>query len=171
MMTISAKMVMELRQKTQVSMMECKKALVAADGDMALAEENLLKSGAAKAAKKSDRVANEGVIFVAENAEFTAVAMVELNCETDFVARGDDFKAFGQLLAHLALSHHVENADALLDLAYNDEHNVEAMRKVLVAKLGENIQIRRFVRFVLGEGIEKQESNLADDIDDITGNK
>ena len=151
-MTISAKMVMELRQKTQVSMMECKKALVAANGDMALAEENLLKSGAAKAAKKSDRVANEGAIFISDNAAHTMGAMVELNCETDFVARGDDFKAFGQQLAELALKHAVHGAEALLDLAYNDEHSVEAMRNVLIAKLGENIQIRRAITIGTDQG-------------------
>ena len=151
-MTISAKMVMELRQKTQVSMMECKKALVSANGDMALAEENLLKSGAAKAAKKSDRVANEGAIFVASNASHTAGAMVELNCETDFVARGDDFKAFGQRLAELALTNVVRNVEALLDMTYNDEHTVEAMRNVLIAKLGENIQIRRAITITADKG-------------------
>lgn len=151
-MTISAKIVMELRQKTQVSMMECKKALVSANGDMALAEENLLKSGAAKAAKKSDRVANEGAIFVADNASHTAGAMVELNCETDFVARGDDFKAFGQRLAELALTNVVRNVEALLDMTYNDEHTVEAMRNVLIAKLGENIQIRRAITITADKG-------------------
>jgi elongation factor Ts len=151
-MTISAKMVMELRQKTQVSMMECKKALVSANGDMALAEENLLKSGAAKAAKKSDRVANEGAIFVADNAAHTASAMVELNCETDFVARGDDFKAFGERLAELALHHGVHDVEALSNMAYNDEHSVESMRNVLVAKLGENIQIRRAIALTTDTG-------------------
>lgn len=151
-MEISAKMVMELRQKTQVSMMECKKALVTANGDMALAEENLLKSGAAKAAKKSDRIANEGAIFVVDNASHTASAMVELNCETDFVARGDDFQAFGQQLAALVLTQSVQNVAALSDIAYNDEHHVEAMRKVLVAKLGENIQIRRAISVTAEQG-------------------
>ena len=72
-------------------------------------------------------------------------AMVELNCETDFVARGDDFQAFGQQLAALVLTQSVQNVAALSNIAYNDEHHVEAMRKVLVAKLGENIQIRRAI--------------------------
>jgi len=142
-MAISAKMVMELRQKTQVSMMECKKALVSADGDMVLAEENLLKSGAAKADKKSDRVANEGLLFSVSDAENMGSSIVEINCETDFVARGDDFKGFGEKLAELALSHKVTTADSLLSLQYDSENSVEDMRKIMIAKLGENIQVRR----------------------------
>ena len=108
---------MELRKKTQVGMMECKKALAEANGDMELAEEILLKSGAAKAEKKSDRVANEGLLFVSQANDNSAVAVVEINCETDFVARSDDFQSFGNKLAELALKHNSQNIDSLLESA------------------------------------------------------
>lgn len=134
---------MELRKKTQVGMMECKKALAEANGDMELAEEILLKSGAAKAEKKSDRVANEGLLFVSQASDNSAVAVVEINCETDFVARSDDFQSFGKKLAELALQHKSANIDALVELAYTDSQTVAEMRAVMVAKLGENIQLRR----------------------------
>ncbi|MEE3003652.1 MAG: translation elongation factor Ts [Pseudomonadota bacterium] len=142
-MAISAKIVMELRKKTQVGMMECKKALAEANGDMELAEEILLKSGAAKAEKKSDRVANEGLLFVSQANDNSAVAVVEINCETDFVARSDDFQSFGNKLAELALKHNSQNIDSLLELSYTDSQTVAEMRAVMVAKLGENIQLRR----------------------------
>ncbi|MBT4884795.1 MAG: translation elongation factor Ts, partial [Legionellales bacterium] len=123
--------------------MECKKALVAANGDMDLAGENLLKSGVAKADKKSDRVANEGLLFTVTDANNMAASIVEINCETDFVARGDDFKGFGERLAELALSHKVSVVDSLLSLQYDSENTVEDMRKIMISKLGENIQVRR----------------------------
>ena len=142
-MTISAKVVMDLRKKTQVGMMECKKALAEANGDMALAEEILLKSGVAKAAKKSDRVANEGMIFAAVTADNSSGALFEMNSETDFVARNDDFKGFGERLAKLALDNGVSNIDQLLELEFESGKSVADMRAVMVAKLGENIQLRR----------------------------
>jgi elongation factor Ts len=142
-MTISAKAVMDLRKKTQVGMMECKKALAEADGDMALAEEILLKSGAAKAEKKSDRVANEGLLFIVDAHDNKATAVVEINCETDFVARSDDFQEFGNKLAALALEHNVKDINELLSLEYDAGNSIDQMRTVMVTKLGENIQLRR----------------------------
>lgn len=142
-MTISAKSVMALRQKTQVGMMECKKALSEANGDMALAEEILLKSGASKADKKADRVANEGLVFVSVAADQKSAAVVEVNCETDFVARGDAFKQFGQTLADLALVNHVVDVTQLTPLTVGEHGSVEDTRKVVIGQLGENIQVRR----------------------------
>ena len=142
-MTISAKSVMALRQKTQVGMMECKKALAEANGDMALAEEILLKSGASKADKKADRVANEGLVFVSVAADQKSAAVVEVNCETDFVARGDAFQQFGQTLADLALANHVTDVSQLSDLTFGEHGSVEDTRKVVIGQLGENIQVRR----------------------------
>lgn len=142
-MSISAKAVMDLRKKTQVGMMECKKALAEANGDMALAEEILLKSGVAKASKKSDRVANEGLIFTASSDDQSQVTLFEMNSETDFVARNEDFKNYGVELVNLALKHNVKNIDDFMKLEVAPGKTVDEMRAEMVAKLGENIQLRR----------------------------
>jgi elongation factor Ts len=142
-MSISAKAVMDLRKKTQVGMMECKKALSEANGDMALAEEILLKSGVAKASKKSDRVANEGLIFTSSSDDHSQVSLFEMNSETDFVSRNEDFKNYGVELVNLALKHNVKNIDDFLKFEVSSGKTVDEMRAEMVAKLGENIQLRR----------------------------
>jgi len=142
-MAIDAKTVMSLREKTQVGMMDCKKALQEAGGDIEKAEEILLKSGAAKADNKSTRVAEQGAVFAAVNADNTAAALIEINCETDFVAKNEDFVTFSNKLAEIALEHKVIDAASLLTLQFDASNSVEDMRKLMVAKLGENIQIRR----------------------------
>jgi elongation factor Ts len=144
-MEISAKLVMQLRQKTSVGMMECKKALKEADGDIELAADLLLKSGAAKAGKKSDRVANEGLLFVATAADGLSAAMVEINCETDFVAKADSFIAFGNNIANLVLEHNITTVTELGALTADSGKSVADMCNILVGQLGENIQVRRFV--------------------------
>lgn len=145
-MSISAAMVKELRERTGAGMMECKKALVAADGDVDLAMENLRKSGAAKAAKKAGRVAAEGVVVTAGGGD-GAVTMAEINSETDFVAKDENFLAFAGDVAETALAEAPADVAALADCAASGGGGtVEQRRLELVQKVGENITVRRFER-------------------------
>jgi len=138
---ITASLVKELRDRTGAGMGDCKKALEAVGGDIEKAAEKLRIDGMAKADKKGSRTAAEGVIATASNDE--AVALVEVNCETDFVAKGDDFKALGETAAKLALKHRPATVEALLALK-DGEQTLEELRRVFVAKAGENTTIRRF---------------------------
>ena len=144
MAAITASMVGELRAKTDAPMMECKKALTEAGGDMDKAEELLRVKLGSKASKASSRITAEGIVAV--HLDGTTGAIVELNCETDFVAKNDDFLAFGNALARLVAQHAPADVAALsaLDL---DGTPVEARRTALVGKIGENMSIRRFKRF------------------------
>ena len=138
---ITASLVKELRDRTGAGMGDCKKALEAVGGDIEKAAEKLRIDGMAKADKKGSRTAAEGVIATASSDE--AVALVEVNCETDFVAKGDDFKALGETAAKLALKHRPATVEALLALK-DGEQTLEELRRVFVAKAGENTTIRRF---------------------------
>jgi elongation factor Ts len=142
---IAAGTVMELRSRTGLPMMECKKALTETGGDLAKAEELLRIKGGARASKAADRVAAEGVIGVFMAADAKAGAMVELNCETDFVARNADFVAFAQRLARLVAESNPGELTALAALPL-DGGTVESVRQALVQKLGENVAVRRLVR-------------------------
>lgn len=144
MAAITASMVAELRAKTDAPMMECKKALTEADGDMARAEELLRVKLGNKASKAASRVTAEGIVsaFVDGNVG----ALVELNCETDFVAKNDDFLAFGKTIAELVAKQNPADVAALLALPL-ESSTVDAVRLALVGKIGENLSIRRFVRF------------------------
>ena len=142
---ISAGMVMELRSRTGLPMMECKKALTEAGGDVAKAEELLRIRSGAKASKAADRIAAEGVIGAFTATDGRTAAMVELNCETDFVARNVDFVAFARSLAQLVAEKSPADVAALSALAHAGG-TVEAARQALVQKLGENVSIRRFTR-------------------------
>lgn len=144
-MAITAAMVKELRERTGAGMMECKKALSATDGDMELAIENLRKTGLAKADKKAGRTAAEGVISMAITDDCKKAVMVEINSETDFVAKDDNFGAFSKKLSALALDKGVNDVEALLAAEYEAGQSVEEARQVLIAKVGENIQVRRMV--------------------------
>jgi elongation factor Ts len=152
-MTITASMVKELRERTGSGMMECKKALVETGGDIEAAIELMRKSGLAKAGKRAGKVAAEGTIEIAEAADGSRVAMVEVNSETDFVSKGDDFRDFAVAVAKTALEQAPADLDALLaaPLAGGDD-TVDAARQSLVAKIGENINVRRFVLFEAGDG-------------------
>jgi elongation factor Ts len=143
---ISASKVMELRQRTGLGMMECKKALTESQGDMGRAEELLRIKSGAKASKAADRVAAEGVIglFVAQGGKDGAI--VEVNCETDFVAKNDDFKAFASEIARLVAEQGPADAAALSSAALADGSTVESRRVALVQKIGENLVVRRFHR-------------------------
>ncbi len=133
---ITAALVKELRERTGAGMMECKKALVEANGDIELAIDNMRKSGQAKAAKKAGRVAAEGVILTKIAADGKYGVIVELNCETDFVAKDAGFKAFGEEVATAALNERIADVEVL-------KAKFEEQRTALVAKIGENINIRR----------------------------
>ena len=143
---ISASMVMDLRQRTGLGMMECKKALTEAAGDMAKAEELLRIRSGAKASKAADRIAAEGVIGLHVAPGATVAAMVEVNCETDFVAKNDDFKAFAGEVAQRVVGDNPADVAALANAKLASGESVEARRVALVQKIGENITIRRFAR-------------------------
>ena len=216
---ISAKMVKELREQTSAGMMDCKKALQENDGDMTKAAEWLRQKGITKAGKKEGRIAAEGLVDSYIHTGGRIGVLVEVNCETDFVARRGEFQ---ELVKNIAMQiaacpnvEYVRAADipediaakekeiemgrddldgkpdnikekivqgrinkrlsemSLLDQPYIRDQSItiEELVKQNVAQLGENIQIRRFVRFVLGEGIEKEESNFADEVAAQTGQK
>jgi elongation factor Ts len=143
---ISASTVMELRQRTGLGMMECKKALTEADGDIGKAEELLRIRSGAKASKAASRVAAEGVIGLAVAADAKTAALVEINCETDFVARNEDFKAFAYAVAKLVVAEPPADVAALASRKLDSGETVEARRVALVQKIGENISLRRFAR-------------------------
>jgi len=146
---ISASMVMELRSRTGLGMMECKKALAESAGDMAKAEELLRIRSGAKASKAASRVAAEGIVGAWMSADAKSGAMVEVNCETDFVARNEDFVAFARKLAELVAQRNPADVAALSALPM-DGGTVESVRQALVQKIGENMSIRRFRRFATG---------------------
>lgn len=150
--TISAVMVKELRERTGSGMMECKKALVETDGDMELAIENMRKSGLAKADKKSGRIAAEGIIGVKVSDDGKTVVMADVNCETDFVAKADDFVRFVGSITSALLTASVKTDDELSSMQLADGQTVEELRRSLIAKLGENITVRRFQKYQTASG-------------------
>lgn len=144
-MQITASMVKELRERTGSGMMECKKALQEANGDLDLAIENMRKSGMAKADNKSGRVAAEGRVVIAISDDKKSAAVVEVNCETDFVSGGDDFLGFVSAIASTALANKPADIAALSALTLEGtSESIEEARKAKIAKIGENIQLRRF---------------------------
>jgi elongation factor Ts len=216
---ISAKLVKDLREKTGAGMMDCKKALQENDGDMTKAMEWLRQKGITSAEKKAGRVAAEGLVDSYIHTGGRIGVLVEVNCETDFVARREEFQTLVRNIAmQIAACPNVEYvkvedipADVaekekqiemgrddlgnkpenikekivqgridkrlkemcLMDQPYIRDQNitVEELVKQAVSQLGENIQVRRFIRFVLGEGIEKQESNFAEEVAAQMGGK
>jgi len=215
---VSANMVKELREKTGAGMMDCKKALAEAGGDPAKAEEVLRKKGLAAAAKKSSRAATEGQVASYIHMGGKIGVLVEVNCETDFVARTDGFQSLVKDIAMQiaaaspqwvrreevpaeVIAKELEIAKAqmrdqkkpeailekiaqgklekfyeqfcLLDQPFvkEDKKKISEVLTDAVAKIGENIQIRRFARFVLGEGLEKKQENLADEVAKAAGLK
>ncbi len=141
-MSITAAMVKELREITGAGMMECKKALVETDGNIEQAIENMRKSGAAKAAKKSGRVAADGIVKVATSDDNKTAILVEVNCETDFVAKDENFLNFADMVVNAALANKAESVEAISALQV-DGKTIEEVRTELVAKIGENVQVRR----------------------------
>jgi elongation factor Ts len=150
-MTISAAQVKELRERTGAGMMECKKALVETGGDLDAAIELMRKTGLAQADKKAGRVAAEGLIAIAQGSD--AAALAEVNCETDFVAGGDEFGGFAADVAAAALARGDENVEALMETRLDDGSTVEETRRALIAKIGENINVRRVAVVTGGDNI------------------
>lgn len=150
---ITASMVKELREATGLGMMECKKALVESNGDFKVAEEQLRIKSGAKASKAASRVTAEGVVNTFIAADGKTGAVVEVNCETDFVAKNDDFKAFAKNAAETVAKNNPADIEALSGMAIaNGTGSVEETRKALVMKLGENISVRRFKRYATASG-------------------
>lgn len=148
-MSISAAMVKELRERTGSGMMECKKALSEVGGDLEAAVELMRKAGLAKADKKSGRTAAEGIVRISVSGDGKRAAIVEVNCETDFVAKGDDFSQFCTAVADTVLDSAAQNVDELGSATLaGHAGSVEQVRRELIAKIGENIAVRRFDRFV-----------------------
>lgn len=153
-MAITAALVKELRERTGSGMMECKKALVESNGDIEAAIEAMRKSGLAKADKKSDRIAAEGIIAIETSADGKRAVMLEVNSETDFVAKADDFTDFVNKVSKKVLEAQPNDIDELMALALNDAgDSIEVVRQALVAKIGENIKVRRFTLMSTDDGI------------------
>ena len=140
-MSITASMVKELRERTGAGMMECKKALVEADGDLDAAAEALRKAGAAKADKKAGRVAADGRVVIQKDGNKAVI--VEINSETDFVAKDENFAAFAEAVASVVLATGETDVGALADKDIGDGRTVETARTELIQKVGENIGVRR----------------------------
>jgi len=186
---ISAQSVKELREKTSAGMMDCKKALQDSNGDMVKAMETLRQKGLASATKKTSRIATEGVIECYIHMGGKLGVMVEVNCETDFVARRSEFQELAKNIAmQIAASPLVEyvSLQNIPPSVVEKEKEIESSKDDLakkpleikekivegrelvkqnIAKLGENIQVRRFERFVLGEGLQKRQENFSDEVE------
>ena len=143
-MAVTAKMVKELREMTGAGMMDCKKALVETDGNIEAAVDLLKEKGLAKAAKKAGRVAAMGLVRTAIAADGKSAAIVEVNSETDFVAKNDEFVTFVETLAQMALENDAKDMDEFMALPYGDEGSVQDVLTNKIATIGENMNIRRF---------------------------
>ena len=144
-MTITASLVKELRERTGAGMMDCKKALVETSGDADAAAELLRTKGQASADKKAGRIAAEGVVQIVSDAAAKIVVIMEINCETDFVAKDENFLDFAKAAAELALKEQPASVELLLDATLSGGESLEDARRTLIAKIGENIAVRRFV--------------------------
>jgi len=142
-MTITAEAVKQLRERTGAGMMECKKALVESNGDLDAAAENMRKAGLAKADKKASRVAAEGVVVVEKSTDGKTGVLLEVNSETDFVARGDDFRGFASEVARAALAAGAGSVEVVNGLKLASGETVDEKRRALIAKIGENLTVRR----------------------------
>lgn len=151
-MTITAAMVKELRERTGAGMMECKKALIETAGDIDAAVEALRKKGAAAADKKSSRIAAEGIIVIKQAADLKSACIVEVNCETDFVAKDASFGEFASRIADLVIANSPSNVEELSALEIDSGKSVEQARTQLIGKIGENVSIRRFQLIQAAEG-------------------
>ncbi|AIY81724.1 elongation factor Ts [Clostridium botulinum] len=152
---ISAKSVKELRERTGAGMMDCKKALTETDGDIEKAVEVLREKGLAAAAKKSGRVAAEGLVKTYISEDKKSGAIVELNCETDFVAANEDFIAFADALAKIATSTSATTVEEFVNEKFDAEATIQEALTGLIARLGENMTVRRFIKFAVDNGVVK----------------
>jgi elongation factor Ts len=153
-MAITATQVKELRERTSSGMMECKKALLETNGDIEAAIEWMRKQGLAKADKKAGRVAAEGIIVTAMSNDGRQAVMAEINSETDFVSKNEDFRQFAHAVAEQALASHPSTLDELLAMPLGgNAENVNEARQALIAKIGENVNVRRFTRVTAEQGV------------------
>jgi len=152
---VTAAQVKELRERTGAGMMECKKALEVTGADIERAVEELRKTGRAKADKKASRIASEGIVFALTTPDGKQALLLEVNSETDFVARDENFLKFVKAVAETALAAKLQDIDLLatMGLAGEENHTVEEARQVLVSKVGENIHIRRIVYIDTANGV------------------
>lgn len=152
-MAITTADIKQLRELTGAGILDCKKALEAANGDVDQAIESLRKKGLASASKKASREANDGIVKAVVSQDGKIGAMVELNCETDFVARTEDFQAFADALLRQVLEQPIDNADSLLEAPFIDNPGLTVAQQLTetIAKLGENMKVRQATRFVLSE--------------------
>ena len=155
MANISAQLVKELREMTGAKMMDCKKALVETEGNIEKAVEFLREKGLADAAKKSGRVAAEGIVKTYISADNKKGSVLEFNCETDFVAANEEFIAFADKLAQMVVETSAATVEELLNEKFDGEATVSDSLKALIAKLGENMTVRRFTKFSIENGIVK----------------
>lgn len=153
MSNISAALVMQLRERTGAGMMECKKFLIASNGNIEDAIIEMRKAGQAKADKKADRVAAEGTVSVARSEDGQSAVIVEVNSETDFVARDDNFMGFAAKVTETALNTHAKDVDALSNEHIQPGTTVEQARQELVSKIGENIKVRRLQHMHIDGGV------------------
>jgi elongation factor Ts len=151
-MAITSEIVKKLRDKTGAGMMDCKKALEETNGDMEAAIDYLRKKGAATAEKRADRVANQGMVVAKLSDDRKKGAIVEVNCETDFVARGDDFAGFATRIAEIVYAQTPASLDALNELPYADGKKVSEMLNELTGKIGEKLQVKQFDVIAAGTG-------------------
>ena len=145
-MPITAALVKQLRERTGAGMMDCKRALTEVDGDLDRAADFLRKAGQAKADRKAARVAQQGVVLMREDAGASRCAVLEINCETDFVAKDENFVNFAESLVEVVLNRTPADVEELLAMEIDGE-SVETLRRELIAKVGENISVRRFEVF------------------------
>ena len=151
-MTITAKEVKRLRDATDAGMMDCKKALIEANGDFDAAIDVLRKQGLKKADKRADREAKEGLIVTAVTPDGSKGIIAEVNCETDFVARGDVFGEFSNRIAEIAITEQPADLDALKALSFDDQDNIEAASIAITGKVGEKIEVRRYALLESNDG-------------------
>jgi elongation factor Ts len=151
-MTISASEVMKLRERTGAGMMECKKFLILTEGDIEKAITEMRKADQVKADKKADRVAAEGVIVIARSADEKTAVMLEINSETDFVARDENFIQFARAVSEAAIEHGITDIESLGNVVVSGSHTVEQARLELIAKIGENIKLRR-IKTLTSDGV------------------
>ena len=157
---ITAGLVKELRERTGAGMMDCKKALQENNGDMDKAIDYLREKGIAKAVKKAGRIAAEGLIFDAVSADHKKAVLIEFNSETDFVAKNDEFKALGRRLAEIAIAKDVKTVEELNEAEYEAGKTVAQAVTDLIAKIGENMNIRRIHETVAKDGFLATYSHL-----------
>jgi elongation factor Ts len=163
-MAITSEQVKLLRDKTGAGMMDCKKALGEASGDMDKAIEYLRKKGAATAQKRADRVAKEGIIVTKVSNDSKLGIILEVNCETDFVARGDDFVNFANLTADVVIKNQPASVDQLLDMSSADNKKISAHLNDLMAKIGEKLDVRRFIVLKTNDGLISAYTHLGNKI-------